>query len=99
MTRRRVTIAGTEALIASLRKAEKIVITRDNPPDRTLKDDEKISTHLDVGRGRGLAVDRRSAEAARHRDRADPARTKARQRRAAAAEGAGRSSRRGLRRT
>lgn len=41
---RRVTIAGSEALIESLRKAQKIVITRDNPPDRALKDDEKVST-------------------------------------------------------
>ncbi len=41
---RRVTIAGTEALIESLRKAQKIIITRDNPPDGALKDDEKVST-------------------------------------------------------
>jgi hypothetical protein len=41
---RRITITGSEALIESLRKAQKIIITRDNPPDRALKDDEKIST-------------------------------------------------------
>jgi hypothetical protein len=41
---RRITITGGETLIESLRKAQKIVITRDNPPDRALKDDEKTST-------------------------------------------------------
>ena len=41
---RRVTIAGADAMMDSLRKAQKIVITRDNPPDRTLKDDEKRSS-------------------------------------------------------
>jgi len=41
---RRITIAGGEAMVDSLRKAQKITITRDNPPDRTLKDDEKLSS-------------------------------------------------------
>ena len=41
---RRVAIPGSEALIDALRKAQKIVITRDNPPGRALKDDEKTST-------------------------------------------------------
>ena len=35
---------AADALIASLRKAEKILITRENPPGKTLKDDEKVSS-------------------------------------------------------
>jgi hypothetical protein len=41
---RRVTVSATEELIHSLRKAERILVTRENPPGRTLKDDEKLSS-------------------------------------------------------
>ena len=41
---RRVSLAASDALIDSLRKAQKIVITRANPPGGTLKDDEKVSS-------------------------------------------------------
>ncbi|MET0868435.1 MAG: DUF1176 domain-containing protein [Pseudorhodoplanes sp.] len=41
---RRITIPGSDALLESLRKAKKIVITLGNPPDGALKNDEKVST-------------------------------------------------------
>jgi hypothetical protein len=41
---RRVTLAGSETLLASLRKAENILVARDNPPGKILKDDERLSS-------------------------------------------------------